>query len=241
MRLRIKIGLSFLAFFVATGVSGQQFYNSVKPLTTASNTLNYKLTGNQYYFWPKFMGTVYLNDEWSLAKLKLENGDIYEDVYVKLNTLFDELLIYNERVGSVITVDKTIIDEFELNQGMETYNLFRKVYFDRYPKGYHYVNVLYDGDVKLYIWHETMITKTSLYRNPVGNGMLDSEYKQELNYIIVFPDGSMHKVAAKRRTFLRLFPEQKRTLKRLFRRAGVHFYTNLELIEATRIIEKEIF
>ena len=241
MRFRVKITLFFLAFFVVAGVSGQQFYNSVKPLTTASNTLNYKLTGNQYYFWPKYMGTVYIRDDWSHANLKLENGDIYEDVYVKLNTLFDELLVYNERVGSVITVDKAIIDEFELKQGFEPYNLFRKVYIDKYPKGYHYVNVLYDGKVKLYLWHETEIAKTSLYKNPVSGGMLDSEYKQEFNYIIVFPDGSMHKVATKRRPFLQLFPEQKSTLKRLFRRAGIHFFTNRELIEATKIIEQEIF
>ena len=241
MRFQIKITMFILAFFVTAGVSGQQFYNSVKPLTTASNTLNYKLTGNQYYFWPKYMGTVYLNDEWSHAILKLENGDIYDDVYVRLNTLFDELLLYNERVGSVITIDKSIIDEFKLKQGFESYNLFRKVYFDKYPKGYHYVNVLYDGDVKLYLWHETEIVKTSLYKNPVSGGMLDSEYKHEFNYIVVFPDGTMHKVAAKRRTFLQLFPEQKSTLKRLFRRAGIHFFTNQELIEATKIIEKEIF
>lgn len=233
--------MSVLAVFMTAVVSAQQFYNSIKPLTTGSNTLNYKLTGNQYYFWPKFIGTVYLNEEWCHAKLELENGDIYEDVYMKLNTYLDEVIMYNERVGSVITVDKAIIHEFEMEKGYGTYNLFRKVNFDRVPKGYHYLNVLYDGSVKLYLWHKTEVVKTSLYKDEIHGGMRDSEYKQVFIYYVVFPDGSMNKVAARRRSFLQLFPEKKRTLKRLFRRNRIHFYTTEELIQATKIIEEEMF
>ncbi|MCG6186047.1 hypothetical protein [Maribellus maritimus] len=241
MNVRGKIVMSVLAVFMVAAVSAQQFYNSVNPLTTASNTLNYKLTGNQYYFWPKYIGSVYLNEEWCHAKLELENGDIYEDVYVKLNTYLDEMIMYNERVGSVISLDKTIIHEFEMEQGYGTYGLFRKVNFDRIPKGYHYVNVLYDGSVKLYLWHKTEVVKRSLYKDEIHGGMRDSEYKHMLNYYIIFPDGSMNKVSLDRRSFLQLFPEQRRTLKRLFRRNKIHFYTATDLVQATKIIEEEIF
>ena len=241
MSNKIKIGLLVVFVFAGFTISAQEFYNSLNPLTTASNTLNYKLTGNQYYFLPKYIGSVYLNEEWSVASVKLENGDIYEDVYMKLNTLFDEVVVYNDRIGSVFILDKSIVDEFAMDPGFKSYKLFRKVIFDRAPRGEHYVNVLYDGEVKLYVFHRTDILKTSLYKDVIHGSLRDSEYKSEVNYYIVFPDNSMQKVFMNRRSFLQLFPEQKRSLRRLYRKNKIRFSTSEELIQATQIIEQEIF
>ncbi len=242
MSIKTKIVLSVVAVLIILNISSpaQEFYNSVKPLTTASNTLNYKLTGDQYHFLPTIMGSVYLNNDWSDCKIKLENGDVYEHIYVRLNTLLDELIAYNDRIGSVFVLDKSIVDEFELEKGYLSYNIFRKVNFERIPKGEHYMNVLYDGDVKLYIFHQTGVVKTSVYKDVIHGGLRDSEYKQALSYYIVFSDNSMQKVLRKRRSFLQLFPEQKKVLKRLFRKNKVRFLSDEDMIKAAQIIEQEI-
>ena len=41
-----------------------------------------------------------MNDDWVKGGVTLENGDKHEDVYLKLNTLSEELLTHNERVGA---------------------------------------------------------------------------------------------------------------------------------------------
>jgi len=242
MNIRFKI--AWLVLFVCLGIDSraQELYNSLKPLTTAANTLNYKLTGNQYNFWPTLNGTVYLNNDWVHCDVTLENGDVYKDIYVRLNTYWDELIFYNERVGSVIVLDKTIIDEFELKGGAGSHGLFRKVYFDKLPKGDRYVNVLFDGKVKLYLWNQTLVVKTSVYRdNYIHGGLRDSEYKQELNYFVVFPDNSFYKVTTKRHSFVQLFPDDKRVVRRLFRKNKIHFYSPDDIIKATQVIEQEFF
>lgn len=240
MSARIKIAGLVLSVFMLGHVSAQEFYNSVNPLTTKSNTLNYKLTGKQYYFLSTLNGTVYFNDNWVSGKLKLENGDRYDSVYIKLNTFLEDLVAYNERTGAVFVVDKSIIDEFEMEFEKGQKFLFRKVVFDRAPKGEHYLNVLYDGRVKLYAWHRTLEVQTSTYKDNYGL-LRDSEFRAEIVYWLVFPDNSIHRVAMKRRSFLQLFPEQKRTLRRSFRKNRVYFYTPEHLVQAARILEQEMF
>lgn len=241
MIIRIKILLAVLFVFLVINLTAQEFYNSVRPLTTESNTLNYKLTGNQYYFHSTLKGTVYLNDEMLRSNIKLVNGDRYEGIYAKLNTLLDEVIVYNERTGATFILDKSIVDEFEMGKEVGPYNLFRKVYSDKVPKGYHYFNVLYDGDVKLYLWYRTFETKTSVYDDSQGIRR-DSQFEPIDSYYLVFPDNSIHRVQPnKRRAFLNLFPEQKRNLRKLFRKNKVQFNSNQELVRATQLIEQEIF
>ncbi len=241
MSARIKILMSILSVFLFARVSAQEFYNSINPLTTKSNTLNYKLTGNQYYFQNSLNGTAYLNDKLSVGSIKLENGDQYKNVHLKLNTFLDELVIYNDRTGAIFYIDKSIVDEFDMGLEHNPYNLFRKVYFDKAPKGYHYLNVLCDGRVKLYLWHRTLETDTSPYYD--DNGFLRaSMYKQNDIYFIVLPDNSFHKVSPKRRSFLQLFPEQKSVLRKAFRENKIQFNNELEdAISAAKLIEQELF
>ena len=186
-------------------------------------------------------GTVYLNDEWSSGSLKLENGDRYENVYLKLNTFLEELVVYNDRTGAIFYLDKSIIDEFNMGLKFNSYNLFRRVYLNEAPKGDHYFNVLYDGKVKLYLLHKTDEIPTSSYRD--DNGYLRaSVYKQSKTYYVVLPDNSFYRVSPKRRSFLQLFPEQKSKLRKAFRKSGIHFFNELDgTVSATKLVEQELF
>ncbi len=241
MNTSVKILLLVLSVFLFATVSAQEFYESYLPLTTKSNTLNYKLTGNKYFFLSSLNGTVYLNDQWSKGSLKLENGDKYENVSMKLNTFSDELVIFNNSTGSIFNVDKSIVSEFDMGLENNPYNLFRKVYLDKVLKGNYYFNVLYDNKIKLYLRHRTVETETSLYKDNTGI-MRNSEFIPKSEYFIVFPDNSFHKISPKLRSFLQLFPEQKSQLRKAFRKNKIHFYNELEdTVNAAKLVEQELF
>ena len=194
MNTRIKILLSVLSVSLIIEASAQEFYNSIMPLTTKSNTFNYKLTGNEYSFWSTLRGTVYLSDKWSNGSLKLENGDKYENVHMKLNAFLEELVVYNDRTGTIFYLDKSIVDEFNMGLENNPHNLFRKVYLNKAPKGDHYFNVLYDGKVKLYLWHRTLETGTGRYIDDYGLTRA-SMFEQDNIYFIIFPDNSFYRVS----------------------------------------------
>ncbi len=241
MKNRAKVVLLVLSVFLFARISAQEFYNSPKPLTTESNTLNYKLTGNQYYFQSTLLGTVYLNEKWSTGSLKLENGDFYEKVPLKLNTFLEELVVYNQRTGAIFYLDKSIIDEFDMGLEHNSYNLFKKVHLDKLSKGDHYFNVLYDGKVKLYLWHRTVDSQTSPYKDSYGF-MRASRYEESNVYFIAFPDNSISRILPQRRSFLKLFPEKKSTLRKAFRKNKVNFHPKMEgSIRAAQLVEKEFF
>ena len=241
MRIRLKIGITFVLFLAIISAESQEFYDSPNPLSTNSNTLNYKLTGRQYYFRENLNGTVYLNDDWELGSVLLRNGDRFENIYLKLNTFLEELIVFNERTGAIMIMDKFIIDEFELNNRFNSNNKFRNIYFDKFPKGHHYFNVIYDGKIKLFIWYQTKEVKTSVYKDDYGL-LRDSEFKQEVDYFLVFPNGDVYKMAKKRSAYINLFPEQKKTVRQLFRKNKIHFtYGASEAARAVKLIEEEFF
>ncbi len=60
-----KIALLFLIVLLSVSANAQNFqYSPVKKLTTASNTLSYKIPGKSYVFIPTVTGSVYLNENW---------------------------------------------------------------------------------------------------------------------------------------------------------------------------------
>jgi hypothetical protein len=230
-----------LFILLIVGATAQEIYNPWELFTTESNTLNHKLTGKKYHFHSVLQGTVYLDDEWRKGALTLENGDRYDSIYMKYNTYLEELIVYNERTGAIFMPDKSIISEFTLDTGNQGPGLFRKIYFGKYPKGEHYFNVLYEGEeLKLFVWHKTDEVKISLYKDEYGL-MRDSEFRMSTTYFLVFPDNDIRKITPTRGSFVQLFPEQKKSVRRLLRKNHVSFESNSKIIQAVRLIENEFF
>lgn len=242
MNVLTKIWFLVLLFLGSFASSGQEFYKSLSPVSLGANSLNYKLTGKRHYFEPSYHGSPYLYDEWQLGSVLLENGDRYDSLYLNLNTLADELVWYNKRTGDLVDLDKFIIDEFTFSEDQNNILLFRKVYSDKSPRGEHYYNILYEGELKLWFLHKTIIAVTSTYKDVWGN-MLNSEYDLVSQYLLVLPDGEVEKIKNSRRTLIRLFPEHRRVVRRLLARNGID-YRNLspsEMARAVNLIDQEIF
>lgn len=236
------VAFPVVVLLMLLNASAQEFHDPRLPLTTESNTLNYKLTGRQYAFYSTLQGSVYLTDDWVKGSVILENGDTHEDIYLKLNTLLGELITYNERNGATMVIDKFIVDKFKMQSPESSSVLFQKMYFDKYPKGEHYYNVLYENRLKLLCWYRTTEETTSLYRDKYGF-LRDSRFNQESIFFILFPDDNLVKIKGTKRSLINLFPDQKRRIRRLLRKNRINFSSKStgEIARAVKLIEAEFF
>jgi len=229
----------FLGIFTS---NGQEFYKSVNKISPEANSLNYKLTGKRHYIGSSYIGTPYLYDGWQLGSIQLENGDRYDSLFLNLNTLTEDLVWYNKRTGSLVELDKFIIDEFTFNDSKGNIRLFRKINNDKNLMGEHYYNILYDSEIKLWLWHKTIVAVTREYWDDRGN-FLNSEYDSQEQFLIAFPDSSVVKIKNNRRSLIRLFPENKRLIRKLLVRNGIDFknISASEMVKAIELIDQEIF
>lgn len=242
MKLLFKIWFLFIFLFGDFASNGQEFYKSLNQISPEANSLNYKLTGKRHYFESSFKGTPHLYDEWQTGSVLLENGDSYDSLYLNLNTLTEELMWYNNRTGNLIDLDKFIIDEFSFSDSQNNIKLFKKIYSDKFPKGEHYYNILHDGEIKLWLWHRTIVVVTSVYKDAWGN-MLNSEYDSQNEFFVVLPDSNVVRIKNNRKSLIQLFPEHKRVVRRLLVRNGIDFrdISASNMAKAVKLIDQEIF
>jgi len=219
--------------------NAQEMHSPLVKLTPASNSLNYKLPGIRYYVRPSYMGSEFLTEKWCPANLVLENGDRYDSILVRLNSYLDELIEYNNRINATIMLDKAAISGFDITFEDGLTGHFQKIYFDKFPKGDRYFSILYEGKLKALLWYKTIETQTSVYVDPSGF-MHNTEFVLTRNYYIEFPGGEIVKFALKRRSFLQVFPEHKKQVRRLLRKNDVLLKTEDDISKAVSLIEKEV-
>ena len=87
--------------------------------------------------------------------------------------------------------------------------------------------------------HKTNEEKTSLYRD-INGLMRDSQFKLTLTYFILFPDNELIKIYPNRRSFINLFPEQKKIVRRLLRRNSINLKREEDMVKAVSLVEKEL-
>lgn len=209
-------------------------------LNTSSNSINYKIPGKQFYAKYIPSGSDFLYDEWKMGYVILENGDKYDDIHLKYNTLNDELITLNGRTNTLIMIDKDAVQEFGIYSDSGLTQRFKKYKFEKGTKDHLYFNVLYEGNLKVVIWQRTIEEKISPYRDK--NGYLQvSEFNLRPQNYVGFPDGEFKRFRFTRVSFFSLFADKKQEIRRLLRQNKNHLRTNADYIEAVKLIESKFY
>ena len=232
----ISVGICLLFIL---GAKAQEAHNPSIKLTPESNSINHKLPGLKYYIKPSYRGSEFLTKEWCTGDVVLENGDRYNNLTLRLNTYLDELIQYNERIGAIIMLDKSAISEFTINFEDGHTELFRKINSDKFSKGDKYFSVLHEGKMKVLLSYETIHKKTDMFADETGV-LHDLEFVSSQYYYLVFPNGKIEKFTLQFRSFLEMFPEQKREIRRLLRKNYASFSTNEGIVRIVQLIESKI-
>ncbi len=236
-----KSGL-LLSLLLLIGIvaQAQRPFNVDVELTTNSNTINYKLPGKQFY--PIYVpsGSEFYDDQWMRGYVILENEDKYDSLFLKYNTFKDELVSLNGRTGTMIMLDKDAIMEFGLYETPGFTKRFKKMELDKVPKGEHYFNVPYNGNLKLTVWYRTLEEQSAPFKDK--NGFLQvSTYVLRLQYFVRFPDGHFEKFKLNRGSLLALFPDSKREIRRILRKDRNWVKTEASAARAIELIDKQFY
>ena len=239
MKVRLIIATSILLLGFATSEAQKKFVPE-KQLTTESNSLNYKLPGKQYYNTYIPSGTIFLNNEWQDGYLILKNGDRYDNVSLKYNTFLDELIHINNRTVSMIMLDKNTIAEFGFYRKNSEPQSFTKMTFTKTPKGEYFFNTLYSGKLKLVVWYRSIEEQTTLYKDNYGK-LQNTRFNLYTNYYIIFPGNDFERFRLKRRSFIDLFPDNKKDVRRILRKNHITFSYEEQTIQAVRLVEEALY
>jgi len=146
-----------------------------------------RVRGDQFLFTPEFMlGSVIID------KKKFNNLKVKYDIYN------DELLTITDR-GIIIQLNKEIIDYFDMNYNNQIFH-FKRIDADSLNSLSGYVNVLYDGEMPLYV----------KYRKEILLLAVENKYDlfNQINKIYLQKDGKFIQINSKKE-FLGILRDQK--------------------------------
>ncbi|MBN1822510.1 MAG: hypothetical protein JXR31_06450 [Prolixibacteraceae bacterium] len=238
MRLKFKLLIILSLLISASGIEAQEEGNPWNGLTTKSNFINYKIPGKLYFYQSFLRGSEFLYNDWNYGSLVLENGEKYDSLVLKVNTFLDELVVFNNRIGAHIQIDKNAVSEFQLNFKSGESVLFKKKYSEKIFKGYRYFQVLYEGKLNLIVWYKTEEQLTSNYRDALGM-LRNSELLTKNNYYLELTNGEIIKFTPKRKSLASVFPENKKAIIKILRKNRNYLKNDGEIIRAVERIESE--
>jgi hypothetical protein len=241
MKPQIKILWVVLSCLLTSAGMAQNSTIDWEVLNENSNRLEGKLTGLSYRIPPLANSTHFLQDKWVDGSILLEDGDLFENVRIRYLSFRDELVAYNPNLKLLFIVDKEKVNSFTFiyPQGQQK---FVKLYFDAFVDGgYRYFDVKYQGTRWLVAFHYIYEEKTSVYRDAYGK-LRDSRLKPKKTYFMYFPhDEQFRRVQEKRRWFVKLFPENKREVRRLFRRNNLRRFDEKQMVQAFQLLDEAGF
>ena len=242
MKIKIKYLLFLFAILFSVCTDGQNTSFYLGKLNESTNRLQGKLRGEYYY--NSLVGNEYffLHKKWSDATITLIDGDVFENVKVRYLAYGDELISYNENIKSYFfKIDKDIIKQFTietiLNSGNVKHQKFIKLYYDGLTKGDRYFEELYSGTRSLLLYYTIRGTKVRPFKD--NSGILqDTEYRMHVTYFMYSPDEGYTKIHKTKRAFRAALPDNKKEIRKLFRKNKLNIFDDASMIQAFKLLEE---
>jgi hypothetical protein len=203
-----------------------------------SNRLEGKLTGTIYHLPVEVSSRHFLHDKFEEGDVLMEDGDLFKNLHLRYLAFGDQLAAYNSNLHQMFLIDKKKVSRFAVRNDFGEQN-FIKVYLNAGISGQErYFEIKYEGKRWFLLFHQIVEEKTSIYRNEHGK-LRDTLIKLRTTYFMYDPATEKFRyLYNSRRSFVKLFPENKREVRRLFRRNRLYRFDELEMVHAFRILEE---
>ena len=209
-------------------------------LNQNSNRLQGKLMGEIYYLNPLSNANYFLQPDWIEGTIMLKDGDVYEGIRMRYMAFGDELVAYNNNMHSLFIIDKNTVKQFTFREHKagEEFTERKFVNLDSLdlPLNKSYFEELYAGKAKLFSFHQIEEEKVSPYTDENGK-MYDVEFRLKTYYYILSNSTGFARIQLKKRSYYSLFAENKKDIKKIFRKNKVNITNEVSAIEALKILE----
>ena len=174
---------------------------------------DHNLSGILYHVSPIYKASTFLYGDYTIGSIYMENGEIFTNVPVKYNRYTDELIFIHKKYFSPYVVDKLTLKAFTINslQPDSLYFIkYRGVDKDYELKNGDFLNLLFKGNLKLYAKRTTILERAT----EVGG----QDALLPINIYYVQNNDWIKEIKPNKRSVFKIFPEQKKEIKKLMRK-----------------------
>jgi hypothetical protein len=224
--------LLFLFLFISPLANGQ--VPSCETLLTSGP----EIPGKLYYSDDRNSENLpYLNVEWVKGSIMLENGKNIKDIFLKFNTLRNQLIYHNNNLNVPVSIDHRVIKEFSLTDpaGKKT-RIFRRLdvhslhFAD--TTGF-FAEMLSEGKFNLYVLR--LCEKTSNY--PFAQ-LKEQKYYYYASSIYYYEDehGEFRHLVPGNRIFRNLMKNYKDEIRKYIRKEKLNLKNESDLVKAANYV-----
>ena len=219
--------LILLLFFAFTSIQGQP----------KENWDQEKLMGQRYTFVEQLRGSPFLFDDWISGTVTLTSGEVIENVPLKYNAYFDELLTYNPVYFTIMQLDKYTVHRFEFDLFGEHW-LFEKRFFPGLSKGDRFFRILHKGKTDLLCFYKVNLLNTSPYKDE-NDILKNQEFFSGYRYFLFQPESDFTSVRLRKKSLLRYVGKTDlKEARQLLRKSSVELKDVAGFASAMQLLEE---
>ncbi|MCQ2375896.1 MAG: hypothetical protein MJ069_08375 [Salinivirgaceae bacterium] len=203
MRLTLRFILSISALVIATSANAQG--------TKLRKTAQQHITGTPFnIYYMMYDGYPFTIDNWTNGSVTLISGETYSELQLKYDALHEDVVYYNSLNHSMISIDKDIITQFELNYPNGTTETFKCLTGEGLgTNNGKYFAIIYEDSISLVTKYITRIQNNS-NANPSSRKTGELLHREE-NYI--WDQQTLRSVPRSRSKLINLYPQFKDELR----------------------------
>lgn len=218
--------------------------NDTTRISKVDSIFSPKLTGEAFFDDKHYVGCQYYNEDWSKGNILLSTGSLVYCEKMKYNGLFDEVIWTNTSNYGKFKVDKSFISEFWIKNALDSTIHFKKINISD-PESVHrscvFAEVGVEGKLSLYI--QRKISVLSIENEYVNNKLYYFENIGDtpLYYLKLASNRYVMLRKIRRRPFLKLFPEQKKTISKVLKENHLNFKSESDFVKVIDLLNRKVF
>jgi len=202
-----------------------------------------KLTGEFFYEKKQYIGEQFFNIDWANGDILLSTGVTICNKSLKYNGLLDELIWLNTYNFGKFKLDKSFIAEFWLKNILGADIHFKQINVSdtsNVKRQCVFAEVKVEGKLSLYIQRKiSVIGSENVYRNGVLYSYDDIQATPR--YYIKLPSNHyLMLTKLRRRAFLKLFPEKKKTIAKIIRVNHLNIKQESDFVRLIELMNNEV-
>lgn len=236
MKQSIKYLFTIIAIVAGLKAIGQSNDFNWQNISVNSNRLAGKLTGTTFLLSTQSNAYFFYQKDWIKGMIETEDGDVFNNVSMRYFARDDELVFFNDNVKDLFTVDKEIVKSFSYNNTNGKEIRFVKLLYKNLTGNYRYFRQVYKGKTALLAYHSVEEIKVNPFSDAQGV-LRDTEFRPRISYYLYSENTGILPIQENRKSFIKIFFEQKKEIRKLFRTSGLRNFDEQGLIQAVRLLE----
>jgi hypothetical protein len=161
------------------------------------------------------VGSRFLFSDWAKATVADNSGSVFSEGLFNFDKVGQNLYMKLPDTNAVLHINKHDIKSVSLTDGTLTYVLKKVPQLDT---NNFYAALVEGNKYSLYRFTKTTFVPSDYTSNGiVTSGNLYDEYKDEITYYVIFPNGSVHETSLKKKSVKNLFGSEKAKVDNFFK------------------------